>query len=223
MSTGIQRNDTQQYCPLEDATGKSLSNAGFVQYSPTDSADWWSSIKSEVDSPKDSWSSDSDCSQQTIIYGNGSDGANENLTNRDCTFSLSSTSDDMIGKKKKKSKDTPAVNKPAQVVERRNARERRRVQAVNGAFQKLRKVVPIEENKSKRMSKVKTLQLAIEYINQLQNQLQFTNQHSNETDLLVDLFSDFQQQQPVKLEPNEFSFRVPSSFYNQILNDNNEN
>lgn len=53
----------------------------------------------------------------------------------------------MIGKKKKKSKDTPAVNKPAQVVERRNARERRRVQAVNGAFQKLRKVVPIEENK----------------------------------------------------------------------------
>lgn len=28
------------------------------------------------------------------------------------------------------------------------------------------------------MSKVKTLQLAIEYINQLQNQLQFTNQHS---------------------------------------------
>jgi len=46
-----------------------------------------------------------------------------------------------------RSKDTPAGQKPAQVVARRNARERRRVQAVNWAFARLRKVVPLEENK----------------------------------------------------------------------------
>ncbi len=50
---------------------------------------------------------------------------------------------------------------------RRNARERRRVQAVNTAFTKLRKCVPVE-NRNKRLSKVKTLQRAIEYIAGLQ-------------------------------------------------------
>jgi len=46
-----------------------------------------------------------------------------------------------------RSKETPAGQKPAQVVARRNARERRRVQAVNWAFARLRKVVPLEDNK----------------------------------------------------------------------------
>lgn len=102
---------------------------------------------SEVDSPKDSWSSDSESSQQTILYGGGRDANAENTPSTNRSFNLNSTSEEISGRKKKKCKDTPAGNKPAQVVERRNARERRRVQAVNGAFQKLRKVVPIEENK----------------------------------------------------------------------------
>lgn len=50
---------------------------------------------------------------------------------------------------------------------KRNARERRRVQAVNSAFARLRKCVPVE-NRNKRLSKVKTLHKAIEYISQLQ-------------------------------------------------------
>ena len=49
---------------------------------------------------------------------------------------------------------------------KRNARERRRVQAVNSAFVQLRKCVPFE-NRNKRLSKVKTLQKAIEYIEDL--------------------------------------------------------
>lgn len=49
------------------------------------------------------------------------------------------------------------------MVARRNARERKRVQAVNLAFMKLRKCVPVE-NRNKRLSKVKTLHRAIEYI-----------------------------------------------------------
>lgn len=41
-------------------------------------------------------------------------------------------------------KHVPHREKPPQIVARRNARERRRVQAVNTAFSRLRKVVPIE-------------------------------------------------------------------------------
>ncbi|XP_070383380.1 achaete-scute complex protein T4-like [Dermacentor albipictus] len=60
--------------------------------------------------------------------------------------------------------------KPPHLVARRNARERRRVQAVNNAFCRLRKCVPVE-NRAKRLSKVKTLHKAIEYIYALQDLL----------------------------------------------------
>ncbi|RWS06778.1 achaete-scute 1a-like protein [Dinothrombium tinctorium] len=77
-------------------------------------------------------------------------------------------------KKKKNGKSTykhvPHREKPPHLVARRNARERRRVQAVNSAFARLRKAVPVE-NRTKRLSKVKTLQRAIEYINNLMNLL----------------------------------------------------
>lgn len=41
-------------------------------------------------------------------------------------------------------KHVPHKDKPPQTVARRNARERRRVEAVNAAFLELRKVVPIQ-------------------------------------------------------------------------------
>ncbi|RZC38324.1 atonal -like 7-like [Asbolus verrucosus] len=69
-------------------------------------------------------------------------------------------------------KHVPHKDKPAQVVARRNARERRRVQAVNTAFARLRKVVPVENARGKRISKVKTLQNAIDYIHNLQQLLE---------------------------------------------------
>lgn len=49
--------------------------------------------------------------------------------------------------KKGKKKQNKVDGKPAQLVARRNARERHRVEAVNGAFARLRKVVPIENNR----------------------------------------------------------------------------
>ena len=63
-------------------------------------------------------------------------------------------------------KHVPHSEKPPHVVAKRNARERRRVQAVNNAFLRLRRHVP-SETRHKRLSKVKTLRLAIEYIRKL--------------------------------------------------------
>ena len=63
-------------------------------------------------------------------------------------------------------KHVPHSEKPPHLVAKRNARERRRVQAVNNAFLRLRRHVP-SESRHKRLSKVKTLRLAIEYIRKL--------------------------------------------------------
>ena len=47
-------------------------------------------------------------------------------------------------KKKSSYKHVPHSDKPPQVVAKRNARERKRVHAVNQAFVRLRKVLPFE-------------------------------------------------------------------------------
>ena len=68
------------------------------------------------------------------------------------------------GKKKCTYKHIPHKEKPAHLVAKRNERERRRVESVNSAFVKLSKSVPIENKRGKRVSKVKVLQKAIDYI-----------------------------------------------------------
>ncbi|KAH1019696.1 hypothetical protein HUJ04_009479 [Dendroctonus ponderosae] len=65
----------------------------------------------------------------------------------------------------------PHSEKSPQIVAKRNARERRRVQAVNNAFVKLRNVIPIQNTRGKRISKVKTLLYAIDYIRALDDML----------------------------------------------------
>lgn len=72
-------------------------------------------------------------------------------------------------------KHVPHREKPIHLVARRNARERKRVQAVNSAFVRLRKCVPVE-NRNKRLSKVKTLHRAIEYIAALEDILHDNDQ-----------------------------------------------
>ena len=67
-------------------------------------------------------------------------------------------------KKKSTYKHVPHREKPAHLVEKRNARERRRVEAVNGAFLRLRRAVPLDNKRGKRVSKVKILTRAIDYI-----------------------------------------------------------
>ena len=63
-------------------------------------------------------------------------------------------------------KHVPHSEKPPHLVARRNARERRRVETVNNAFLRLRRHVPTD-TKHKRLSKVKTLRNAIDYIKRL--------------------------------------------------------
>ncbi|CAG9864437.1 unnamed protein product [Phyllotreta striolata] len=65
-------------------------------------------------------------------------------------------------------KHVPHKERAPQVVARRNARERRRVQAVNMAFVRLKKAIPYQNSRGKRISKVKTLQNAIRYIQELE-------------------------------------------------------
>lgn len=64
----------------------------------------------------------------------------------------------------------------------RNARERKRVSAVSGAFLRLRRAVPHSApdsfGPSKRLSKLKTLKGAINYIQDLQNALYMASQYS---------------------------------------------
>nr|CAB3223516.1 Achaete-Scute a-like2 achaete-scute like protein [Phallusia mammillata] len=57
-------------------------------------------------------------------------------------------------------------------VARRNARERRRIRNVNSAFDELRQHVPNGERNRKKISKVDTLQSAIEYIKALEELVQ---------------------------------------------------
>ncbi|RDD43745.1 Achaete-scute-like protein 4 [Trichoplax sp. H2] len=66
----------------------------------------------------------------------------------------------------KKSKSKESVT-----AKRRNERERRRVQLVNDGFSELRKHVPTD-SENRKLSKVKTLRSAIEYIKQLQSLLE---------------------------------------------------
>eukprot|EP00111_Clytia_hemisphaerica_P010568 TCONS_00030873-protein len=75
------------------------------------------------------------------------------------------------GRKRTAQSRLPAKLKEPAAVARRNARERRRVKMVNDGFLRLRRHVPTDP-KNKKLSKVKTLRLAIEYIHHLQDLLQ---------------------------------------------------
>jgi hypothetical protein len=54
-------------------------------------------------------------------------------------------------------KHVPHREKPPHLVARRNARERRRVQAVNSAFVRLRKILPIQSRSAKFIMSLKKI------------------------------------------------------------------
>ncbi|CAN7939079.1 unnamed protein product, partial [Ixodes hexagonus] len=117
------------------------------------------------ETPDDSSSRDSELGSSPVADG-CSPGASSAVT----SSTAASPSGGEATSPKSAYKHVPHREKPPHLVARRNARERRRVQAVNNAFSRLRKCVPIE-NRAKRLSKVKTLHKAIEYIQALQELL----------------------------------------------------
>ena len=79
----------------------------------------------------------------------------------------------VLGTRRRRTTTNVKQKEPA-VVARRNARERKRVKLVNDGFTRLRKHVPTDP-KNKKLSKVKTLRSAIEYIRHLQQLLTQAN------------------------------------------------
>ena len=76
----------------------------------------------------------------------------------------------VLGSTRRRRAAASAKQKEPAVVARRNARERKRVKLVNDGFMRLRKHVPTDP-KNKKLSKVKTLRSAIDYIHHLQHLL----------------------------------------------------
>ena len=92
------------------------------------------------------------------------------------------------GRKRTAQSRLPAKLKEPAAVARRNARERRRVKMVNDGFLRLRRHVPTDP-KNKKLSKVKTLKLAIEYIHHLQTLLQADSTTKQTTQSIVSSFT----------------------------------
>lgn len=102
-------------------------------------------------------------------------------------------------KKVSKPKDAKA-NPPPTAVARRNARERNRVKQVNNGFATLRQHIPNEiaeiyENannnraSNKKLSKVETLRMAVEYIRSLENLLSFNENGDSKENTSISLAS----------------------------------
>ena len=91
--------------------------------------------------------------------------------------------------KQKKPKSTPP---PMSKYRRRaaNARERGRMEDINGAFQVLKSVLPNIEEGGSKMTKITTLRLAMNYISALRNILGY-DQDDSCSDLTSDFGSDF--------------------------------
>jgi hypothetical protein len=106
------------------------------------------------------------------------------------SISTPSISIDSKKKSTRRSKHIPHHLRPAHIVERRNRRERLRVQDVNQAFHMLQQLLPFDSNSttnndnkeqlnitqnSSRISKVRTLRQAVDYIEALQKMLNENN------------------------------------------------
>ena len=73
--------------------------------------------------------------------------------------------------RRRRSKHVPHHMQPSHLVQKRNARERKRVDAVNDEFTKLRRLIPLSAATCKRISKENILHFSIAYIRGLQRML----------------------------------------------------
>jgi hypothetical protein len=120
------------------------------------------------------------CEDQTIFTPNCYQTSQMNYNSM--SMSTSSISIETKKKSTRRSKHIPHHLRPQHIVERRNRRERLRVQDVNQAFYMLQQLLPSDSNvndakeqNSSRISKLRTLRKAVDYIEALQNMLHENN------------------------------------------------
>lgn len=101
-------------------------------------------------------------------------------------------------KRKGRVKDGVRMTQPAPIaVARRNARERNRVKQVNNGFAILRSHIPsaisqdAENGRNKKLSKVETLRMAVEYIRRLEDLLSLSGSSENEENESISSFSSY--------------------------------
>lgn len=125
-------------------------------------------------------------------------------------------------KRKGRVKDVIKVQNPPPpiAVARRNARERNRVKQVNNGFAVLRQHIPssitstTEENgRSKKLSKVETLRMAVEYIRRLEDLLALSNDSTEDTESMSSYTSyipNDQQNFQIKqeIEPKRYNYQL---------------
>ena len=95
------------------------------------------------------------------------------------TFSSEEDIESCGSSRRGRSRHVPHKELPAEVVDRRNERERRRVTAVNAEFRTLQKLLPTLKARTRRVSKEKILICALDYIKGLQRMIK---EHSNVMD-----------------------------------------
>ena len=77
----------------------------------------------------------------------------------------------VLPKPKRRRRHIPHSDRPIDAVRKRNERERKRVDDVNSAFVDLQLHLPSDGRPRRRLSKIKVLQTAIDYIDQLSSTL----------------------------------------------------
>lgn len=123
-----------------------------------------------------------------------------------------------VGNKKRMKKETTREVTPTKVaITRRNARERNRVKQVNNGFLTLRQHIPTDiaaayengRSNNKKLSKVETLRMAVEYIRSLKEILS-SDRHLEENELVsTDTSVTYQQ---YVLIPGTDTYRLSNTF-----------
>lgn len=124
-------------------------------------------------------------------------------------------------KRKGRVKDGVKGGQPPPIaVARRNARERNRVKQVNNGFAILRSHIPSaitqdgDNGRNKKLSKVETLRLAVEYIRRLEDLLSLSGSENEENDNSLSSFNSY----PVVSSPNQQSFQIKTEDPNSPKN-----
>ncbi len=165
---------------------------------------------SVVNSPISATTSSNDISSvafSSAIYQNPvSLTAVNNATPSALVMAATNSSTTARGRKRTATSRLPAKLKEPAAVARRNARERRRVKMVNDGFLRLRKHVPTDP-KNKKLSKVKNLRLAIDYIKHLQQLLVESSVKQNHSASTYTSIATI----PDELDPNPSSWLHPEN------------